>query len=64
MISVWVNTAIDRSKIEAVINEHAQSFCAYLVTESEPLVNTTHVVALGERTPGMNQIVFYTDQKD
>jgi hypothetical protein len=30
----------------------------YLVTESEPIVNTKHVVAVGQRTPGMSQVVF------
>ena len=29
----------------------------YLVTESEPIVNTKHVVADGKRTPGMYQVV-------
>jgi len=29
----------------------------YLVTESEPIVNSKHVVANGQRTPGMCQVV-------
>jgi len=58
MISVWVDTSINRNPIENIIENAAVRMAGYLVTESEPIVNTTHVVADGKRTPGMNQVVF------
>jgi hypothetical protein len=58
MISVWVDTSINRKPIEGIIENAVVRMAGYLVTESEPIVNTTNVVADGERTPGMNQVVF------
>lgn len=55
---LWVNSSVYRAPLEAIIGEHCTRFAGYLVTESEPLVNTAHVPAPGERTFGMNQIVF------
>jgi len=57
MISIWVDTAIHRKPLEDAIEQAAARMAGYLVTESEPIVNTKHVVADGERTPGMNQVV-------
>lgn len=58
MISMWVDTAINRKPLEDVIASAVARMAGYLVTESEPIVNTKHVVADGERTPGMNQVAF------
>lgn len=58
MISMWVDTAINRKPLEDVIAGAVARMAGYLVTESEPIVNTKHVVADGGRTPGMNQVAF------
>jgi len=58
MISIWVDTAINRKPLEDVIESAVARMAGYLVTESEPIVNTKHAVADGERTPGWNQVVF------
>ena len=43
--------------MEDAIQASVSRLAGYLVTESEPIVNTKHVVAEGERTPGMYQVV-------
>jgi len=58
MISLWVDTAISRQPVEEVIKNAVARSAGYLVTESEPIVNTEYVVADGQRTPGMSQVVF------
>ena len=58
MISLWVDTAVNRKPLEDVIEGAAARMAGYLVTESEPIVNTRYVVPDGQRTPGMNQVVF------
>jgi len=58
MISMWVDTAINRKPLEEVIKNAVARLAGYLVTESEPIVNTKYVVADGKRTPGMNQVAF------
>jgi hypothetical protein len=58
MISLWVDTAVNRKPLEDVIQAAAARMAGYLVTESEPIVNTRFVVPDGQRTPGMNQVVF------
>lgn len=60
MISIWVNTAIYRQPLEEVIEKAVARMVGYLVTESEPIINTKHKVADGERVPGMNSVVFLT----
>ena len=58
VISMWVDTANNRQPLEEVIESAVARMAGYLVTESEPIVNTKHVVAVGQRTPGMSQVVF------
>ncbi len=58
VIAVWVNSSVYRQPIETLIAAHTARLAGYLVTESEPLVNTTHNAEPGERSYGMNQIVF------
>lgn len=58
ILSIWVDSAVYREGIETILAKHSQSFHGYLVTESEPLVNTAHPPKPGERTTGMNQVVF------
>jgi len=58
MISLWVDTTINCQPLEEAIKNAAARLAGYLVTESEPIVNTKYVVADGQRTPGMSQVVF------
>lgn len=60
MLSIWVNSAIYREPLELIVGECSARFAGYLVTESEPLVNSKYSVPVGDRTPGMNQVVFLT----
>ena len=57
MISIWVDTSVRRRPIETAIQSSVSRMAGYLVTESEPIVNTKHVAADGQRTPGMYQVV-------
>jgi len=57
VVSIWVDTANNRKPLEEVLQSAVPRLAGYLVTESEPIVNTRHVVPDGERTPGMNQVV-------
>lgn len=58
IISLWLNSSVYRQPFEQAIAEHTPRYAGYLVTESEPLINSEHVVPEGQRTPGMNQVVF------
>ncbi len=56
LVSVWVDTAVRRQPVEDAIASAVARLAGYLVTESEPIVNTRHAVADGQRTPGMCQV--------
>ena len=58
MVSLWLNSSVYRQPLEAILAEYTSRYDGYLVSESEPLVNSEHRVPLGKRTPGMNQIAF------
>jgi hypothetical protein len=57
LVSVWVDNAGARQDLEQQLGKTVDRFSAYLVTEAEPLVNTQYP-ELGQRTPGMCQVVF------
>jgi hypothetical protein len=57
-VSVWMHTALDRTPVEAMLAGVTERLAGYLVVESVPIVNTTHVVPLGERTPGICTVAF------
>jgi hypothetical protein len=57
LVSIWVDTSVRRRPMEDAIQASVSRLAGYLVTESEPIVNTKHVVAEGGRTPGMYQVV-------
>jgi hypothetical protein len=57
LVSIWADTSIRRRPFEEVIHGAVARLDGYLVTESEPIVNTKHVAANGKRTPGMYQVV-------
>lgn len=57
LISLWLNSAISRGDYEAELDQHVARYWGYLVCESSPLPDTgSH--SGGDRTPGMNQVVF------
>ena len=51
-VSIWVDTALSREPIERTLGAATARLAGWLVLESVPLVNTRHVVPLGERLPG------------
>jgi len=57
MISIWTDTSVKRRPFENAIQASVARMAGYLVTESEPIVNTKHLAADGLRTPGMYQVV-------
>jgi hypothetical protein len=57
VISIWADTSVRRRPFENAIQASVSRMAGYLVTESEPIVNTKHVAADGQRTPGMYQVV-------
>jgi hypothetical protein len=54
IISFWLDAADDRRPYEEALAGATARTAGYLVVESVPLVNTTHVVPLRQRTPGIN----------
>lgn len=60
LISIWVDTAIRRQPLEAVIEKAVARMVGYLVTESVPIIDPKTAVADGQRVPGMNSVVFLT----
>jgi hypothetical protein len=52
----WLDLADERGPIEEVLAGLASRVETFLVVESEPMKNTTHVAPLGERTPGFNYV--------
>jgi len=56
MVSFWMDACDDRGLIEEDLLRRTARLAGYLVVESVPLVNTTHLAALGDRTPGTNMI--------
>ena len=57
-ISVWLDTALNRSPVEQAIAEMTSRYAGYLVVESVPIVNTTHVAPVGQRTPNVLTVAF------
>jgi len=63
MVSLWMDNADDRARCEQSLAPHAFRLCGYVVTESIPLLNNAHPVAVGQRTPGFNQIACITKKR-
>jgi hypothetical protein len=55
-VSIWLDTALDRDPVHRLLETTCQRLAGYLVLESVPIVNTTHVVPLGERIPGITTV--------
>lgn len=62
LVSVWVDSAITsrRGPFDAAVADGVAGFAAYLVAESEPIVNTRFPAEPGARTEGMAQVAFLT----
>jgi len=58
VIGVWVDSATQRAPLESVLTQVTSGLAGYLALESVPLVNTGHVVPLGERIPGLYTVAF------
>lgn len=56
MISVWLDSCLQRGAFEALLADSGCAFAGYLVTESQPLVNEQHAEREGERLYGMCQV--------
>jgi hypothetical protein len=57
-VALWVDTALERRRIESLLHAVTPRLAGWLVLESVPLVNTRHVVPLGERIPGLYTVAF------
>ena len=58
VLSVWLDEARRYTELVPILSAVATRHDAYLVTESEPLVNSRYPVASGERGHGFCQVVF------
>jgi hypothetical protein len=56
LVSFWLDCADDREPYEVALSEASARQAGYLVVESVPIVNRSHVAKAGERTPGVNMI--------
>ena len=57
-VSIWLDTALDRDPVHRLLEAACQHVAGYLVLESVPIVNTTQIAPLGERTPGITTVAF------
>jgi len=58
VLSVWLDRAGDRALVESRLEGVVERWHCYLVTEAEPILNTLHPAASGERVHGMCHVVF------
>ncbi|WP_101760597.1 hypothetical protein [Oceanicoccus sp. KOV_DT_Chl] len=58
MLTLWLDSSVFRAEQETIIAAAVETFHGYLVTESESIVNTKHPAVEGQRTYGMNEVVF------
>lgn len=56
--SIWLDSYLQREVLEQLLVRYCEKFAGYLVTESEPLRQRDVEATVGERTTGMNQVVF------
>ena len=62
VVHLWVDSAIAtfRKPFDDALENASERIAGYLVSESNPVVNTTHRAPVGLRTPGFSQCVFIT----
>lgn len=58
MVSIWLDTALNRVPVEEALGDVTARLAGYLALESVPLRNTTSVAPLGERVPGLYNVAF------
>ena len=57
VVTFWVHEAdLLRGPLLEALEAQAERVAAYLVVESTPILNTTQLAPLGERTPGFNLV--------
>jgi hypothetical protein len=56
IVSIWLDSSINRGPIENILTAKVTRYAGYLVTESCPLQNTQQIPLLGERTAGFAQV--------
>lgn len=62
VVHLWLDSAIAafRKPYDEVLEKTSERIAGYLVSESNPVVNTTQRAPEGQRTPGFSQCVFIT----
>jgi hypothetical protein len=58
VVEMWVDSALRHAALEEIVQATMPRYAGYLALESVPLVNTAHVVPLGERIPGLYTVAF------
>lgn len=58
MVSVWMDTHLDRGPIQEALSAVTARLAGYLVLESMPIVNTKHVGPLGAPLPAHYTVAF------
>ncbi len=58
VVSIWLDTALNRGPIEQVLAAATARLAGYLALESVPIVNTAHASPPGERIPGLYNVAF------
>jgi hypothetical protein len=58
VVSIWVDSALQRAPLEAILGRALTNLAGWLTLESVPLPNTRHVVPLGARIPGLYTVAF------
>jgi hypothetical protein len=58
VVSVWVDSAVQRAPLEDVLRGATSKLAGWLVLESVPIRNIEHVVPVGARIPGLYTVAF------
>ena len=58
VVSMWLDTALNRAPVEGVLAAATTRLAGYLALESVPIVNTTRLSPPGERVPGLYNVAF------
>jgi hypothetical protein len=57
MLTLWLDSAYDHGRVEAVLKPFVRRYAGYVVLESERVPNTRHPAVPGHRTHGYSQVV-------
>jgi hypothetical protein len=64
VVGLWVDSALHRGAVEAVLTNVMPRLAGWLTLESVPLPNTTVSVDIGERLPGLYTVAFLEKPAD